>query len=88
MYNSDYIPLDQTVIDQTVSECMKKRQEAKDALRDALKDAGGNYDIIAFRKDRKRVIRALENLRIFWCEVDGEILVSRHELYETVLPKE
>lgn len=78
MYNSDYIPIDQEVIG----------QEAREILRDACKNAGGNYDIIAFRSDRKRIVRALENIRIFWCEVDGEILVSRHELYDAIFPRE
>lgn len=62
--------------------------EAKDILRDASKQAGGNYDIMVFHDARKdysnfrRIIKALEELRIFWCEVDGEILVSRHEVYD------
>ena len=71
--NENYIPLDQS---------------AKIYLAKAIKNAGGNYDIIVFRNDRKNVIRALEDLRIFWCEIDREILVSRHELYDAVLPKE
>lgn len=86
MNNGDYIPLDQKVIDQAVKQAQKRRNEARDVLRDC-KDAGGNYDIIAFRSDRKRIVRALDELRIFWCEADGEILVSRHELYDAVSPK-
>ena len=88
MYNFDYIPLDQAVIDQEVEALQKRRNEAREVLRDACKNAGGNYDIIAFRNDRKRIVRALEDLRLFWCEIDREILVSRHELYDTILPKE
>ena len=88
MYNFDYIPLDQAVIDQEVEALQKRRNEAREVLRDACKNAGGNYDIIAFRNDRKRIARALEDLRLFWCEIDREILVSRHELYDTILPKE
>ena len=88
MYNFDYIPLDQAVIDQAVEELQKRRNEAREILRDACKHAGGNYDIIVFRNDRKRIVRALEDLRIFWCEIDREILVSRHELYDAVLPRE
>ena len=88
MYNSDYIPLDQAVIDQAVEALQKRRNEAREILRDACKNAGGNYDIIVFRNDRRRIVRALDDLKIFWCEVDREILVSRHELYDNVLPKE
>ena len=88
MYNFDYIPIDQEVIDQEVKRLEKNRNEAREILRDACKNAGGNYDIIVFRNDRKRIVRALEDLRIFWCEIDREILVSRHELYDAVLPKE
>ena len=66
----------------------KNRNKAKEILRDACKNAGGNYDIIVFRNDRKRIVRALEDLTIFWCEVNKEILVSRHELYNAVLPRE
>ena len=85
MYNFDYIPIDQDVIDQAVKQSQK---EAREVLKDACKNAGGNYDIIVFRNDRKRIVRALEDLKIFWCEIDREILVSRHELYDAVLPKE
>ena len=84
MYNFDYIPLDQAVIDQAVEASKKRRNEARELLKDACKNAGGNYDIIAFRNDRKRIVRALENLRIFWCEVDREILASRHEIYDVI----
>lgn len=59
-------------------------KEAREILRDACKHAGGNYDIIVFRNDREHVIKALEDLRIFWCEIDGEILTSRHELYDVI----
>ena len=90
MYNFDYIPLDQEVIDQAVEQLEQNRNKAKDTLRDASKNAGGNYDIIVFRNRRnfRRITKALDDLRIFWCEVDGEILTSRHELYDAVLPKE
>ena len=87
MYNSDYIPIDQEVIDQEVKRLEKNRNGARELLRNACKSAGGNYDIIAFRNDRRRIARALDDLRIFWCLIDGEILVSRHELYNAVLPK-
>ena len=62
----------------------KNRNKAKEILGDACKNAGGNYDIIVFRNDRKRIVRALEELRIFWCETDEDILVSRHELYSAL----
>ena len=88
MYNFDYIPIDQEVIDQAVEQSKKRRKEARALLRNACKDAGGNYDIIVFRNDRRRIARALDELKIFWCEIDKEILVSRHELYDAVLPKE
>lgn len=90
MYNSDYIPLDQEVIDQEVSKYMKKRQEAKNVLRDAIKNAGGNYDIMVFHATRKdysnfrRIIKALDELGIFWTEFNGEICASRHEVYDIV----
>ena len=90
MCDFDYIPLDQAVIDQAVEELQKRRNEARELLAEAIKDksTGGNFDIIAFRNDRKRIVRALEDLRIFWCESDGgEILASRHEIYDAVLPK-
>ena len=80
----DYIPIDQEVIDQAVEASQKRRNEARAVLRDACKSAGGNYDIIAFRNDRKRIVKALEELRIFWSEIDREILVSRHELYDAI----
>ena len=84
--NGDYIPLDQAVIDQEVERLEKNRNKARKILKDACKNAGGNYDIIVFRRnDRKRIIRALEDLKIFWCETDDrEILVSRHELYDAL----
>lgn len=90
MYNSDYIPLDQEVIDQAVNEHMKKRQEAKNVLRDTIKNAGGNVDIIVFGATRedytnfRRIINALEELRLFWSEINGEIYANRHEVYEVV----
>ena len=83
--NSDYIPLDQAVIDREVERSQKNRERAREILRDAYKDAGGNYDIIVFRNDRKRIIKALEELRIFWCEHDGEILASRHEVEDIAI---
>ena len=62
--------------------------KAKEILRDELKNAGGNFDVIAFRNPNKFecIIKALEELKIFWCEVNGEILTNRHELYSAVLP--
>ena len=87
MCDFDYIPIDQEVIDQAVEAFQKRRNGARELLRNACKSAGGNYDIIAFRNDRRRIARALDDLRIFWCLIDGEILVSRHELYNAVLPK-
>ena len=87
MCDFDYIPIDQEVIDQAVEAFQKRRNGARELLRNACKSAGGNYDIIAFRNDRRRIARALDDLRIFWCLIDGEILVSRHELYDAVLPK-
>ena len=88
MYNFDYIPIDQEVINQAIQESQKKRNESRNELRNELKNAGGNFDIVVFRNDRKRIVRALEDLQIFWCEHDGEILANRHELYDAVLPKE
>ena len=87
MCDFDYIPIDQEVINQAVEAFQKRRNGARELLRNACKSAGGNYDIIAFRNDRRRIARALDDLRIFWCLIDGEILVSRHELYDAVLPK-
>lgn len=90
MNNGDYVPLDQAVIDEAVEKFEQNRNEAKNVLRDASKNAGGNYDIMVFHDARKdytkfrSIIKALEELRIFWCEVDGEILVSRHEVYDVV----
>lgn len=82
MNNGDYVPLDQEVIDQEVIDQEEKRTEAKNELRDASKNAGGNFDIIVFHD--KRVIKALNVLGVFWCEVEGEILVSRHEVYDVL----
>ena len=76
------------VIDQAVEQAQKRRNEARAVLRNACKNAGGNYDIIALRNGSERIVRALEDLRIFWCEANKEILVSRHELYDAILPKE
>ena len=88
MYNFDYIPLDQAVIDQEVEALQKRRNQARELLRTACKNAGGNSDIIAFRSNRKRIVRALDELRIFWCEADSkEILVSRHELEDVITDK-
>ena len=90
MYNFDYIPLDQEVIDQEVKRLQKRRNEARAILKDACKSAGGNSDIIAFHevhkdfKRFKRIVKALEDLGIFWCEIDREILVSRHELEDVI----
>ena len=85
MCDFDYIPIDQEVIDQAVEQLLNQRNKARELLRDACKNAGGNQDIIVFRKDRMRIARALDDLRIFWCLIDSEILVSRHELYDAIL---
>ena len=95
MNNGDYIPLDQEVIDQEVERLAQRRRSAKIYLAEVIKDknTGGNFDIIVFHeahKDFRRfksIIKALEELRIFWCEIDEDILVSRHELYDAVLPR-
>ena len=84
MNNGDYIPLDQTVIDQEVRKSFGKRHEAKNVLRGELKDARGNCDIIGFPGKFKRIIKALNELKIFWCEVDGEIYANRHEVYDVL----
>lgn len=81
--NGDYIPLDQAVINREVKRMANSRKSARDVLREAYKEAGGNFDIIVFRKF-KRIIKALEELRIFWCESDGEILASRHEVEDYI----
>ena len=62
----------------------KKRNEAKDVLRNAIKSARGNYDIIIFHDASKRIIKALNELRIFWCEINGEIYVNRHKVYDMI----
>ena len=88
----DYIPLDQAVIDQEVERFMQSRRSAKIYLAEAIKDknTGGNFDIIVFHEAHKdfrrfkRIIKALDELRIFWCEIDEDIYVSRHELYDTI----
>lgn len=86
MNNGDYVPLDQEVIDQEVIEEEIKRNEAKNVLRDSIKNARGNYDIMVFHDARKfkRIIKALDELGIFWTEVNGEIYASRHEVYDIV----
>ena len=95
MNNGDYIPLDQEVIDQEVERLAQRRRSAKIYLAEVIKDknTGWNFDIIVFHeahKDFRRfksIIKALEELRIFWCEIDEDTLVSRHELYDAVLPR-
>ena len=88
--NSDYIPLDQAVIDREVKRLEENRRKARVVLRNASKEAGGNSDIIVFHDIRKnfnrfkRIIRALEALNIFWCEHDDEILASRHEVEDYI----
>lgn len=90
----DYIPLDQAVIDQEVRRLEKNRNTARALLRDACKNAGGNFDIIVFHEAHKdfrkfkSIIKALEELRLDWYEIDEDIYVNRHELYDTILPKE
>ena len=86
MNHGDYVPLDQEVIDQEVASLEKKRNEAKGVLRNAIKNAGGNFDIIVFNDapNFRRIIKALDELGIFWTEVNGEIYASRHEVYDIV----
>ena len=86
MYNGDYIPLDQAVIDQEVEQLEKNRKIKIGVLRDAYKNAGGNYDIVVFRNRHvfRRLTNALDELKIFWCEHDGEILASRHEVEDYI----
>ena len=69
---------------------------AKIYLAEAIKgkNAGGNFDIIVFHevhknfKEFKNLIKALEALRLCWYEIDEDVYVNRHELYNAVLPKE
>ena len=92
MYNFDYIPLDQKVIDQAVEASQKRRNEARGVLTEALKDkdAGGNFDIIVFHevhkdfKKFKRIVKALDEVKLCWYEIDGDIYVNRHELYDII----
>ena len=65
----------------------KEAKHALRTLRTELKNAGGNFDIVVFPRKVKRIIKALDNLEIFWGEVDREIYVNRHEL-DAVLTKE
>ena len=90
--NGDYIPLDQAVIDQAVEELQKRRKSARELLAEAIKDkdTGGNYDIIVFHDIHKnfnrfkRIVKALDALKIFWCETGGEILANRHEVEDYI----
>ena len=88
--DEDYIPLDQAVIDQAVAELQKRRNEAREILRDAYKNAGGNFDIIVFHgvhkdfKKFKRIIKALDEMRLCWYEIDEDIYVNRHEFYDVI----
>ena len=92
MYNSDYIPLDQTVIDREVERLAQSRKSAKIYLAEAYKDkdTGGNFDIIVFHRVHKdfsrfkRIIKALEAVRMCWYEIDGDIYVNRHEFYDVI----
>ena len=92
MYNSDYIPLDQTVIDREVERLAQSRKSAKIYLAEELKDknTGGNFDIIVFHevhkdfKRFKRMIKALDEVRLCCFEIDGDLYVNRHEFYDVI----
>ena len=92
MCDFDYIPLDQAVIDQEVERLAQQRRSAKIYLARALesKNAGGNYDIIVFHEVHKnfnafkRIVKALEALRLDWYEIDGDLYVNRHEYYDII----
>ena len=88
--NGDYIPLDPAVIDREVERLQKRRNEARAVLRDACKSAGGNFDIVVFHevhknfKKFKSIVKALEELRLDWYEIDEDIYVNRHELEDVI----
>ena len=82
--NSDYIPLDQAVIDRKVEKLANERIKAREILRGALKNAGGNIDIVVFPSKFKRIIKALACLNLDWFEIDGGFYVNRHELDEVI----
>lgn len=82
--NRDYIPLDQAVINREIERMAQSSKSARDILREAYKEAGGNFDIIVFRKFKRIIIKALEELRISWYEYDGEILANRHEVEDYI----
>ena len=92
MCDFDYIPLDQAVIDEAVEAFQKRRNEARDVLTEAIKDknAGGNFDIIVFHEVRKdfrqfkRIVKALDELKICCYEIDGDLYVNRHEYYDII----
>ena len=88
----DYIPLDQAVIDQEVEALQKRRNETRNVLTEALKDknAGGNFDIIVFHEvhknfeNFKRMVKALDEVKLCWYEIDGDIYVNRHEFEDVI----
>ena len=92
MCDFDYIPLDQEVIAQAVEAAQKCRNEARAVLTEALKDknAGGNFDIIVFHEvhknfeNFKRMVKALDEVKLCWYEIDGDIYVNRHEYYDII----
>ena len=92
MYEWDYIPLDQAVIDQEVKRLAQQRRSAKIYLTKAIKgkNAGGNFDIIVFHEIRKNftefksIVKALETLRLDWYEIDGDLYVNRHEIEDVI----
>ena len=88
----DYIPLDQAVLDQEVEASQKRRNETRNVLTEALKDknAGGNFDIIVFHEvhknfeNFKRMVKALDEVKLCWYEIDGDIYVNRHEFADVI----
>ena len=90
MCDFDYIPLDQAVIDQEVARLAQRRKSAKIYLEKAVENASGNFDIVVFSeihknfKEFKSVVKALEELRIDWYEVDEDIYVNRHEIEDVI----
>ena len=92
MCDFDYIPIDQEVINQAVAELQTRRNEAREILTEAVKDknAGGNSDILVCHeihknfKKFKSVVKALDELRICWYEIDEDIYINRHEFYDVI----
>ena len=92
MNNGDYLPLDQEAIKREVEALQKRRNEARELLTKEYKDkdTGGNFDIIVFHEAHKnfrrfkRIIKAIEEVRLFWTEIDGDIYVNRHEFEDVI----